>query len=359
MCVMQDHRAHCLVHDRDCVVNKARCALRNPESLVIANAGNCCQGWSSEGKRARGAHLSQVPLAMWVCQHKALAAKGQEGMFFQECTPFFDIQEHLIHPLESSHRVVQVVAGPRLLGWPASRDRRLSAGLSLESLVWVGPATAEGVQADFESLFARRPELNGSIFLQEDEGVVTDWCLEQLHKKRSRFIDELPEGKDLLRALLPPGQLQRAEQYDREKSKHAALDGTMFCDVEHWLNSPGPDCGPMLPCLLTHGTLVELSRYRFVMPSERFLSLGFHSIAGVSDAYSWPLADFVLAQSERTVKHQAGNSQSLPAILAWHCYVLCNTIRREKCSMSRMGSADCEHDDDAESEVLAGVARRP
>ncbi|CAE7439049.1 unnamed protein product [Symbiodinium sp. CCMP2592] len=258
-----DHRAYCLVHDRDCVVNKPRSALRNPESLVIANAGNCCQGWSSEGKRARGAHLSQVPLAMWVCQRKALAAKGQEDMFFQECTPLFDIEEHLIGPLESSHRVVQVVAGPRLLGWPASRDRRLSAGLSLESLVWVGPTTAEGVQADFESLFARRPELNGSIFLQEDEGVVTDWCLEQMHKKRSRFCDEIPEGKDLLRALLPPGQLQRAEQYDREKSNHAALDGTMFCDVEHWLNSPGPHCGPMLPCLLTHGTLVELSRYRF------------------------------------------------------------------------------------------------
>ncbi|CAE7251503.1 unnamed protein product [Symbiodinium sp. CCMP2456] len=355
--VNEDHRAYCLVHDKHCVVNKPRCTLRNPESLVIANAGNCCQGWSSEGKRARGAHLSQVPLAMWVCQRKALAANGQEDMFFQECTPLFDIQEHLISPLESTHHVVQVVAGPRLLGWPASRDRRLSAGLSLESLVWVGPTTAEAIQADFESLFARRPQLNGSIFLQEDEGLVADWCSEQM-QRRSCFFDQVPQGKHLLRAVLPPGQLQRAEQYDAEKSKHAGLDGTMFCDVEHWLHSPGPDCGPMLPCLLTHGTILELSRYRFVMPSERFLSLGFHSIAGLSDTYAWPLADFVLAQSERTVKHQAGNSQSLPAILAWHCYVLCNTIRREKGSISQIGSADREDEDDAGSEVSLAVARR-
>ena len=50
----EEHRAHCLVHNKDCVVNKPREWLANPGALVIAHAGNSCQAWSQEGKKGHG-----------------------------------------------------------------------------------------------------------------------------------------------------------------------------------------------------------------------------------------------------------------------------------------------------------------
>ena len=146
--VGEEHRAHCLVRNKDCVVNKPRGMLANPNpgALVIAHAGNSCQAWSQEGKRARASHESQVPLAAWVASRKHLCQAGQKDMFFEECIPLFDVEECLREPLRGTHRVIKVVMGPRLLGWPTCRERLLSAGLSLRTPVWVGPQTDEEIQ---------------------------------------------------------------------------------------------------------------------------------------------------------------------------------------------------------------------
>lgn len=313
-------------------MNKPREWLANPGALVIAHAGNSCQAWSQEGKRARASHESQVPLAAWVASRKHLCQAGQEDMFFEECTPLFDIEECLREPLRGTHRVIKVVTGPRLLGWPTSRERLLSAGLSLRTLVWVGPQTDEEIQEEFERLFARCPRVNGSIFLQEDDAEVQRWLRNQLCK-RSYFPETLPEGDRLFEMLLAPGHLQRLEAYRGFCAEHAGLDGTFFCDLDHWPQSPGPDYGPMMPCLLTHGCILELSRARFVTPSERFLSLGFHAVKHASDRFFWDLGPYVLGQADRYTKSQSGNSQSLPIILAWNLYVFCNTVKRETASL--------------------------
>ena len=46
--VGEEHRAHCLVHNKDCVVNKPRDMLANPGALVIAHAGNSRLGARKE-----------------------------------------------------------------------------------------------------------------------------------------------------------------------------------------------------------------------------------------------------------------------------------------------------------------------
>ncbi|CAE7253617.1 unnamed protein product [Symbiodinium sp. CCMP2592] len=327
----KEHRAHCLVHKKNCIVNKPRDTLPNPGALVIAHAGNCCQAWSQEGKRARASHESQVPLAAWVASRKHLCQAGEEDMFFEECTPLFDVEECLREPLRDTHRIIKVVTGPRLMGWPTSRERLLSAGLSLRSLVWVGPQTDEGVQDEFERLFARSPRVNGSIFLQEDEADVQRWLRLQL-QKRSHYPETMPQGEGLFQMLLAPGHLQRLEAYEAFRAEHAGLDGTFFCDLDHWPHSPGPDYGPMMPCLLTHGSILEMSRARFVTPSERFLSLGFHAVRRATERFCWDLGPYVLGQADRHTKSQSGNSQSLPVILAWNLYVFCNTVKRETTS---------------------------
>ena len=91
----QDHTDYCRVHEGQCVVNKPRSHLNerhfashgtSSDSLIVNSAGNCCQGWSTEGKRARTAHFSQHPWGCWIAQRKELALRRQEDMFFQECT---------------------------------------------------------------------------------------------------------------------------------------------------------------------------------------------------------------------------------------------------------------------------------
>ena len=147
-------------------------------------------------------------------------------------------------------------------------------------------------------------------------------------RKRGHHPDKLPSGDRLLNRILPPGQLHRFQSYERLRSEHTALDGTFMCDLDHWPHSPGPDYGPMFPCLLTHGIIIELSKRRFALPSEQFLSLGFRSVDSVSQRFSWPLAEHVLGQQERVSKAQSGNAQSLPVVLAWQLYVFCNTAKR-------------------------------
>ncbi|CAE7548869.1 unnamed protein product [Symbiodinium natans] len=348
----QEHKAHCLVHGQDCIVHKSRASLPNPRALVVADAGNCCQAWSSEGKRARGSHASQVPLAAWLCMRKHLAVAGEEDLFFQECTPLFDVDTHLRQPLKDSHRIIKVIAGPRLLGWPCSRDRLLSAGLNLHSLVWLGPKTDEEIQAEFEGMFGRCPHLNGSVFLQEDDSVHQAFLRDQLGS-RGHYPDIMPEGQKLFNKLLVPGQQQRLAAYQQRAAERAALDGTCFCDLEHWPDSPGPAFGPMMPCLLTHGNILELSRSRFVLPAERFLSLGFHAMNHVSSRFFWPLASTVLRQPDRVTKRQSGNSQSLPIVLAWNLYVFGSTVQRERCEplVSWLSNSSASDNEDAEAEA--------
>lgn len=187
---MQDHADFCLKHGAPCVVNKPRMELnlcrRRPGicsgSLIIGNAGNCCQGWSSEGKRARQTHGSQHAWFSWVTQRRELALRAEEDMFFQECTPLWDVQGCLVKPLKDSHTVIHAIVGPSTLGWPTSRDRLLSVGLSFKSLVWLGPTDPVEVKKEFEAVFARSCMLNGSIFFQEDNAVRTAWYEDKLKK---------------------------------------------------------------------------------------------------------------------------------------------------------------------------------
>ena len=325
--------AHCLVHQQLCVVNPPRADFDrwprkdiSSKSLVSSNAGNCCQGWTAEGKRARKAHSSQHALAAWTCQRKELGRRGEEDMFFQECTPLFDIHGCLESPLAETHRLVSVVTGPSMMGWPTSRDRLLSAGLSLKSLVWVGPQDPQEIQAEFEKTFEKRCMLSGSVFFRADEDEVARWCQETLRRKK--HFGPMPTGYKLWRKLFTPGQLQRMEQYRALQSEQAGIDGTFICDLDHWPNSPGPQPGPFFPTLLRHGTIVDMNAEKIAMSSDRFLALGFH-IGPVSSKFQWPLAEYVLSLPDRALKSFSGNCQSLPAILAWQLYVFCNTVKRD------------------------------
>ena len=348
----EDHATHCLAHQGCCRVNPTRDQLQNPQALVINSAGSCCQGWSYEGKRDCHAHTSQTTLATWLVQRQVLARRGEESMFFHENTPGFDLEGALAQHVWDTHALLSVCAGPHDLGWPTSRRRRLSCGLSRRELVWVGPQTAEGIQAEFDVLFQRKCLLNGDVFLQAGNAEVHDWAVGLSRKRLRCASDEVPlSGDGLARAVLSCGQLQRLEAYKKRRLSICALDGTCLVDLDHWPDSPGPSAGPHFPSLLRHGCIVNLKQpLRFAQATDRFLSLGFHVSKAASARFRWPLTDEVLSMKDRATKSLSGNCQSLPAVLAWTLYVLCNCIKREQPSLT-MAVVRCRSDEFADDEA--------
>ena len=273
-CTSQDHVANCFMHNKLCQVHRPREELQNPAALVVNSAGTCCQAWSPEGGRSRHAHDSMHPLAIWLTQRRELAQQQQESMFFQENAPSFDVRKCIVKPLEDTHDVLYVHTGPRTFGWPANRHRLLTAGLSRQELVWVGPDTQEGIQQQFDSMFSRRCLLTGSIFFQASQDDIASWAQELADKRFRGNSQPLPtSGRGMLTACLSPGQLQRLEAYKKVYLQRCALDGTMLADLDHWPDSPGPAAGPNFPTLLRHGCIVDLNRpERIAQNVDRWLS---------------------------------------------------------------------------------------
>ena len=297
------------------------------------------------------------PLAVWTVQRRELALRRQESMFFQENVPNFDVDYCLKDPLQDTHHIIHVCTGPRLFGWPASRHRLLTAGLSKQELLWLGPSTLQEVQAEFDEMFGRQCHLTGSVFFQADAAEVQSWA-EGLAQKRMRGNSKpvALSGAGLLKACLTPGQLQRLEAYKKIKLERCALDGTYLVDVDHWPHSPGPASGPNFPTLLRHGCIIDLNKpERVAQNSDRFLSLGFPVAAAATTRYHWPLQDVVFSCPDRAVKSFSGNCQSLPAILAWIVYVWCNTARREEASLTlydvQSSSNDLEDQDEPDEDA--------
>lgn len=342
-------------------MNKPR-RLFSADALVINDAGNCCQGWSSEGSRGRHAHHSQHALLVWVSQRRELAKRNEEDMFFQECTPQFDIEGCLRTPLSSTHEIIDVVTGPECHGWPCSRPRRLGAGLNLNTLVWVGPKGQDEIQACFDEIFERSCQLTGCMFLQSPSAESQQWFADRMKQRGNYAVDAHAaparfKGGKCLGKVLSSGQFQRYSKYKKQKDALMALDGTFFCDVDHWPDSPGPTPGPLLPTLLRHGTILELESGRVVMASERWLSLGFNVFEDLMcveagfERYLWPQRKVVLGLPERAQHSLSGNSQSLPAIMAWFLFVFCNTIRRDPGKLLREPALEAEDVSDADSNV--------
>ncbi|CAE7253113.1 unnamed protein product [Symbiodinium necroappetens] len=347
--VDQEHSCECLVHGKPCIVSPPRPL---DKSLVINTAGNTCVGWSSVGKRSKHAHKSQHAFFVWLAQRRELARRGQEDLFFQECTPDFDAASCIAQRLSETHFVTHAVIGPRGLGWPTARDRRLSCGLSLQTLVWTGPESPQEVQQDFERFFQRRcsPNVTGSIFFQASDAVVRAWVQRKM-QRRTRVADQesVPVcGKDMFMLVLTPAQLQRLEHYGKLSEGSSSLGGTMIADLDHWPNAAASH-GPTWPCMLKHGTIVDVGASRIAMTVDRCLALGFHVKECGNSSYRWPLEEYMQGVRDRVGQALTGNSQSLPAILAWYLYVFCHTCRREQCTVQpslryQTDESDDKHD---------------
>lgn len=192
-------------------------------------------------------------------------------------------------------------------------DRRLSVGLNLKTLVWVGPERPQDIQSHFDDIFQRSCELSGRVFLQAPDEEIEARVSERM-KQPGNYVglgSMGVTGHKCFRRILTPGQYQRFEKYKREQKEKCGLDGTFFCDVDHWPESPGPSSGPMFPVLLRRGTVLELDSGKVVMNSDRWLSLGF-DVLGVGQN-RWPLSDVVLGMPLPQAEKASAEEAPLPA----------------------------------------------
>ena len=189
------------------------------------------------------------------------------------------------------------------------------------------------MQEDFENFYAATMETNGNCFLvASDVEVYREQC--HMASRRGNCL-EMP-APDATSALLlkpeqvyAPGQLIRLKQYDqmRLKSGHG---GSFFADLEQAAGCGASTPGPLIPCLLTHGTIHSWAANRQVLPKELFLAHGFNRYPDSTQCPVPCLLEKYLSQiSGGQAKELVGNGWHLPTMASFFLYVLAHCVSLE------------------------------
>ena len=253
---------------------------------------------------------------------------GTEDCFFQECTDHYPAAVKIRAPCSETHRVLIVKTGPEVQGWPTTRPRSFTAGLSKTRLRWLGPESDAEVQADFTKLFARSTELTGDVFgFASEEEILRSINRRLALRGLPAMSLPLTFNLELLYEILAPGAKQRLEKYIAQLDFLEGIGGAYLCDVEQWPEKGKAAAGPYFPCQLTHGTIVSLSTSRIFLGMEHVAAQGFHVDKEASVTYQSVMKEVLSDLSEKEQKEPSGNAMSLPAWAAWFMYVLSHTER--------------------------------
>lgn len=338
----------CLMHDEQCPVagrvadellktrrEELEHGLRQPP-LMVNSAGTVCKDWSTVGHRAGVGGMTERTHATWLGERIGCHLVGTDNLFFAECTKLYNAQEKLLVPLKRTHKVVFVNTGPEVLGHPSRRPCSLAAGLSLKTLIWVGPDDPAQVQDHFNSLFARSTELTGSVYFNASPAALCLFAKQAMKMRRGVRLDDHvfqrmeTYGRDFLELFFPPGGLQRQEKYLEKQAELQGLDGTCIVDTEQWPSSKAAVAGPMFPTQLTHGTLVNCDGFHLALGTDHLAANGFsvYPDFGGEGARSSKMASILLGMSDAEQKELSWNGQNLPSTLAWFMYVFSHAVRR-------------------------------
>ncbi|CAE7319270.1 unnamed protein product [Symbiodinium sp. CCMP2456] len=347
--------SYCYVHDNMCLTDRGL-HLQDEQSQVplrVNLAGTTCVGWSAVGSRKGFGHTSEVAHSVWLNERLHNAEALKEDMFIHECTMLYPAQEKLADPLSETHVVLSIKTGPQSQGFPSSRNRTLSAGLSKATTIWMGPTAPDLLQRDFDSIFATTMELSGNIFFLEDDETQRRCNIDKAvcQRGRNRLVLQSLNRWDLLQSCLAPGAATRLREYDEKRANRVDPEGAFLADVEHWPGQCLGSGGPLFPCQLKHGTVVSWQHQRAATGMEHLAAQGYHVFDVVGP--KTPLYSLLSTLDDCKLKQLSGNGWSLPAVCAWMLYVWSNTCKRPPssllrflaCSRIRSGSDDDDVDD--------------
>ena len=215
------------------------------------------------------------------------------------------------------------------MGFPTSRPRTFVAGLSLESMLWMGPESDAEIQADFNRLFMSTMELTGDCLFVSGPREVHQSYDEKLSLQKRAFMRMKAQDKwELMLATMPPGAGVRLQAYGEQRSEREGIGGAYLVDAQHWPGKRAGLGGALFPCQLTHGDIVSFAHQRQALGMEHIYAQGLHVFPTVGCPFECPLSDYLRSLKESQQKHLAGNGWCLPAMSAFMVYIWANTARR-------------------------------
>lgn len=336
-----DATSWCYAHDCKCPSHPvlARDTFKRfPRPLMVTCAGVSCLPWSAEGSQEAEASTCEVPHGVWIWERKVRAEKYQEDIAFLECTPRYPIESGFQDNLEGSHFCIWVRVGPELLGWPHKRMRVLGAALNLKTVDWHGPPDQRAIAIDFASRFHRATVASGDVFALASESERQQEYIGLAKKQKNHLkpahLDSIPK-KELLRLLLPPGAVQRFNEWMDTASDGCSLGGRYMFDVDHHPNTKGSTGGSDWPVNLRHGTVLSVDSedadsWKIMTTMEHFASMGFLVFPELQETFSgWSGAQFLTDSSRFQLKRFLGNGMHLVTQAAWMFYVLGHTSLKD------------------------------
>lgn len=264
-----------------------------------------------------------------------------------------------------------------MLGWPVRRKRAFSCGLNLKTCAWLGPTDPEKLADDFLSFFQEQVVCDGNVFLQSGLEEVNAEII-RMAGLRGHSCDVEDVSHLQHHQIFSPGQLVRLQEYGSlaRQALEKDPDSAFFADLDQNAHTGSSTCGPMIPSLLTHGSLYSFSRGRIMTGSELLFTHGYNCFQlqhplmgmGLQSKIRRCRIGHILKQLPVTSTMQLlGNGWHLPVIASWVMYVLCHTVRisglanvQAESSLLRKGGSTFFDDAEAgeEDEVSAATSKR-
>ena len=142
-------------------------------------------------------------------------------------------------------------------------------------------------------------------------------------------IPNIPKD-ELLRMILPPGGVQRFQEWLKDNDKKGSLGGTLLFDAAHHVHAKGSTSGTDWPVNLRHGTVVAAHweqdgkcSWKVACPFEYLVAMGFHMFPEM--AHSWglsPLHSVLSDYSAAHIQHLVGNGMHLVTQASFMLYTL-------------------------------------
>jgi hypothetical protein len=239
---------------------------------------------------------------------------------------------------------------PTDLSFPIRRRRSFSIGVSLATMVWVGPPTDAFLQDEFMELFRRTVELSGDVFFAASALEVQDF----VESKAKRRKVGLPDGyKDMpmsefLHLMVSRTAFERKVVYDSLQEEMGGLGGAFVVDLEQSAHASTP--GAIAPSMNTHSEHYSYDSKRLAIDAEYLLMQGvdahprFKGSRGDS-----PLVNSFKGMSYNDYRFLSGNGIHVPVFAAWFLFAMGYIRRRVFPSVEQSLG-------DAEVAVAAGAA---
>ena len=163
---------------------------------------------------------------------------------------------------------------PTDLSFPIRRRRSFSIGVSLATMVWVGPSSDAYLQGEFRDTLRRTVELSGDVFFAASALVVQGF-VETRAKRRKVGLPESYKGvpmSEFLHLMVSRTAVERKEIYDSLHDEMGGLGGAFVVDLEQSAHASTP--GAIAPSMKTHSEHYSYESKRLAIDEEYLLMQG-------------------------------------------------------------------------------------